>query len=164
MGRIVYLSIAGAADPRLNGGDGYYKGKAVQESIYQQAPVPSVTVRSTQWFDFIPATMGMVNKGPVALAPTMLMAPALREEVADVVADAATAPRQARHEIRAVRGPEADTIANFARRILMVGGDLGGQRPAVVREAPYLGRGIANGGLIPQDAFITATRFEDWLR
>ena len=24
-------------------------------------------------------------------------------------------------------------------------------------------RGIANGGLIPQDAFVTATRFEDWL-
>lgn len=163
VGRIVCLSIAGAEDPRVNSGYGYYKGKAVQQSIYQQSPVPSVTVRSTQWFDFVPATVGMVSRGPVALAPTMLMAPALREEVADFVADAATAPREARHEILAVRGPEADTIANFARRILAAGGDLGGQRPSTIREAPYLGRGIANGGLIPQDAFVTATRFEDWL-
>ena len=172
VGRVVCLSIAGAEDPRVNGGYGYYKGKAVQESIYQQSPVPSVTVRSTQWFDFIPATMGMVSRGPVALAPTMLMAPALREEVADFVADAAASPAspaspasagEARHEIRAVRGPEADTIANFARRILAAGGDLGGQRPRTITEAPYLGRGIASGGLIPQDAFVTATRFEDWL-
>lgn len=161
--RIVCLSIAGAADPRVNGGFGYYKGKAVQESIYQQAPVPSTTVRSTQWFDFVPATVGMVSKGSVALAPTMLMAPALREEVADFVADVVTAPGQARHEIRAIRGPEADTIANFARRILAAGGDLGGQRPRTVKEAPYLGRGITNGGLIPQDAFVTSTRFEEWL-
>ncbi|GEC99512.1 hypothetical protein KVA01_16670 [Kocuria varians] len=107
--------------------------------------------------------MGMVSKGSVALAPTMLMAPALREEVADFVADVVTAPGQARHEIRAIRGPEADTIANFARRILAAGGDLGGQRPRTVKEAPYLGRGIANGGLIPQDAFVTSTRFEEWL-
>lgn len=163
VGRIVCLSIAGAEDPRVNSGYGYYKGKAVQESIYQQAPVPSTTVRSTQWFDFVPATVGMVSRGLVALAPTMLMAPAMREEVADVVADAATAPREARHEILAVRGPEVDTIANFARRILAAGGDLGGQRPTTIKEAPYLGRGIANGGLIPRDAFVTATRFEDWL-
>ena len=172
VGRVVCLSIAGAEDPRVSGGFGYYKGKAVQESIYQQAPVPSVTVRSTQWFDFIPATMGMVSRGPVALAPAMLMAPALREEVADFVADAAVSPAPSasaastggpRHEIRAIRGPEADTIANFARRLLAAGGDLGGQRPKIVREAPYLGRGIASGGLIPQDAFVTATRFEQWL-
>ena len=118
VGRIVCLSIAGAEDPRVNSGYGYYKGKAVQESIYQQAPVPSTTVRSTQWFDFVPATVGMVSKGSVALAPTMLMAPALREEVTDFVADVVSAPGQARHEIRAIRGPEVDTIANFARRIL----------------------------------------------
>ena len=161
--RIVCLSIAGAEDPRVNSGYGYYKGKAVQESIYQQSPVPSVTVRSTQWFDFVPATMGMVSRGPVALAPTMLLAPALREEVAEFVADAATASHEARHEILAVRGPEADTIANFARRILTAGGDLGGQRPTTIKEVPYLGRGIANGGLIPQDAFVTSTRFEEWL-
>ncbi|GAA5595022.1 Uncharacterised protein [Kocuria rhizophila] len=48
VGRIVCLSIAGAEDPRVNSGYGYYKGKAVQQSIYQQSPVPSVTVRSTQ--------------------------------------------------------------------------------------------------------------------
>lgn len=146
VGRIVCLSIAGAEDPRVNSGYGYYKGKAVQQSIYQQSPVPSVTVRSTQWFDFVPATVGMVSKGSVALAPTMLMAPALREEVPAFVADVVTAPGQARHEIRAIRGPEADTIANFARRILAAGGDLGGQRPTTIKEAPYLGRGIANGG------------------
>ncbi|WP_186320802.1 SDR family oxidoreductase [Kocuria rhizophila] len=118
VGRIVCLSIAGTEDPRVNSGYGYYKGKAVQESIYQQAPVPSTTVRSTQWFDFVPATVGVVSRGLVALAPTMLMAPALREEVTDFVADVVTAPGQARHEIRAIRGPEVDTIANFARRIL----------------------------------------------
>lgn len=164
VGRIVCLSIAGAVDPRVNGGFGYYKGKAAQESVYQQAGIPSTTVRSTQWFDFIPATTGLVARGPVALVPTLLMAPARREEVARFVADVATTHREARHEILAVRGPEVDTMANFARRILAAGGDLAGRTPSVLKEAPLLGRAIAHGGLIPQDAFVTSQRFDEWLR
>ncbi|MDO4919049.1 SDR family oxidoreductase [Kocuria sp.] len=164
VGRIVCLSIAGAADPRVNGGFGYYKGKAVQESIYQQSDVPSTTLRSTQWFDFVPSMTSLVVKGRVGVLPEMLMAPALREEVAEYMAELTTARHEAHTDIFCVRGPEAGTIADFARRILAAGGDLGGKKPSVIRTAPYLGRGIANGGLIPQGGHVTPTRFEDWLR
>ena len=92
------------------------------------------------------------------------MAPARREEVARFVTEVATTHREARHEILAARGPEVDTMANFARRILAAGGDLAGRTPSVLKEAPLLGRAIAHGGLIPQDAFVTSQRFDEWLR
>ncbi|WP_016995685.1 hypothetical protein [Kocuria atrinae] len=56
-----------------------------------------------------------------------------------------------------------DSAANFARRILAAKGSIDGVQPKTIREASYLGRGIANGGLIPADAHVTSTTVDEWL-
>lgn len=161
--RIVCLSIAGAANPRVNQGYGYYKGKAAQENVYQAADIPSTTLRSTQWFELVEQIMGMTTKGPVSVLPRMLMAPAAMESVAALAAQVVTTEGEARNEIVAVRGPEVDTAANFARRILAVTGDIGGLRPKIIKEVPFFGRAIATGGLIPDDAHVDPVTLEEWL-
>lgn len=164
VGRIVCLGIAGAINPLVNQRFGYYKGKAAQENIYQAADLPSTTVRSTQWCEFVPDFAGRFAKGPVALLPTMMMAPAAADSVAAFVADVVSAPHRARNDIVAIRGPEANTAAHFARRFLEARGDLDGQEPKVLKEAPFLGHAIASGGLVPQDAHVDPVTFDEWLR
>lgn len=163
VGRIVCLSIAGAANPEVNHRYGYYQGKAAQENFYQEADIASTTVRSSQWFELIPVLVHRVTKGPLTILPSMLMAPAAMSDVAAFMADVVTEPRPARNEIVAVRGPQVDSAANFARRILAAQGSIDGVQPKAIREVPYLGRGIANGGLIPADAHVTTTTIDEWL-
>lgn len=163
VGRIVCLSIAGATNPEVNHRNGHYQGKAAQESFYQEADIPSTTVRSSQWFELIPVLVHRVTKGPLSIMPSMLLAPAAMSDVVTYIADLVSEPRPARNEIVAVRGPQVDSAANFARRILAVKGSIDGVQPKTIREAPYLGRGIANGGLIPADAHVTTTTIDEWL-
>ncbi|MEX3509870.1 epimerase [Kocuria sp. WRN011] len=163
VGRIVCLSIAGATNPEVNHRNGHYQGKAAQESFYQEADIPSTTVRSSQWFELIPVLVHRVTKGPLSIMPSMLLAPAAMSDVVTYMADLVSEPRPARNEIVAVRGPQVDSAANFARRILAVKGSIDGVQPKTIREAPYLGRGIANGGLIPADAHVTTTTIDEWL-
>lgn len=163
VGRIVCLSIAGATNPEVNHRNGHYQGKAAQESFYQEADIPSTTVRSSQWFELIPVLVHRVTKGPLSIMPSMLMAPAAMSDVVTFMADVVSEPRPARNEIVSVRGPQVDSAANFARRILAAKGSIDGVQPKTIREAPYLGRGIANGGLIPADAHVTSTTVDDWL-
>lgn len=163
VGRIVCLAIAGAANPEVNHRYGYYQGKAAQEIFYQEADIPSTTVRSSQWFELIPVLVHRVTKGPLSIMPSMLLAPAAMSDVVTFTADVVSEPRPARNEIVAVRGPQVDSAANFARRILAGKGSIDGVQPKTIREAPYLGRGIANGGLIPADAHVTTTTIDDWL-
>ncbi|WP_315277660.1 NAD(P)H-binding protein [Kocuria carniphila] len=163
VGRIVCLSIAGATNPEVNHRNGHYQGKAAQESFYQEADIPSTTVRSSQWFELIPVLVHRVTKGPLSIMPSMLLAPAAMSDVVTYMADLVSEPRPARNEIVAVRGPQVDSAANFARRILAAKGSIDGVQPKTIREAPYLGRGIANGGLIPADAHVTTTTIDEWL-
>lgn len=163
VGRIVCLSIAGATNPEVNHRNGHYQGKAAQESFYQEADIPSTTVRSSQWFELIPLLVHRVTKGPLSIMPSMLLAPAAMSDVVTYMADLVSEPRPARNEIVAVRGPQVDSAANFARRILAAKGSIDGVQPKTIREAPYLGRGIANGGLIPADAHVTTTTIDEWL-
>ena len=163
VGRIVCLSIAGATNPEVNHRNGHYQGKAAQESFYQEADIPSTTVRSSQWFELIPVLVHRVTKGPLSIMLSMLLAPAAMSDVVTYMADLVSEPRPARNEIVAVRGPQVDSAANFARRILAVKGSIDGVQPKTIREAPYLGRGIANGGLIPADAHVTTTTIDEWL-
>lgn len=163
VGRIVCLSIAGAVNPEVNHRYGYYQGKAAQESFYQEADIPSTTVRSSQWFELIPVLVHRVTKGPLSIMPSMLLAPAAMSDVVTFMADVVNEPRPARNEIVAVRGPQVDSAVSFARKILAAKGSIDGVQPKTIREAPYLGRGIANGGLIPADAHVTSATIDDWL-
>lgn len=165
--RVVVVSIAGAADPAVNARHGYYQGKAAQEAAYRASGVPITLIHSTQWYELVGTMVAMAGLGPLAVLPTMRMAPLAAESSARFVAEAAvdaverteSLPLQ---ETRAVRGPEEGTAASFARRIMAVRGEVGGKRPRWLVEAPLLGKGVAGGGLIPGEAHVDPVSVEEW--
>lgn len=167
VGRLVCVSIAGAADPEVNKGYGYYRGKAAQEHAYRSSGLPVTVIHSTQWFELVPTILRRTTLGPVAVLPTMRMAPVAAASVARLVADEVARKPDGRtgHEVRevAIRGPEVATAAEVARRMLAVRGSLGGKSPKRILEAPLFGRAIASGGLIPEDGLVDEVTLEQWL-
>ncbi|QCU79188.1 epimerase [Citricoccus sp. SGAir0253] len=169
VGRIVCVSIAGASDPAVHRWMGYYAGKATQEAAYRAAGVPVTLVHSTLWFDQVSEIAARTTLGPVAVLPTMRVAAVDVGAVARLVAEEAArggpAPGPAPTGVRevAIRGPRVETAAQLARAMLAAHGSIGGRRPRLVRELPYLGPAIASGALVPDVAVVDRTTVEDWL-
>ncbi|NUL47252.1 FAD-dependent oxidoreductase [Cellulosimicrobium funkei] len=167
VGRLVCVSIAGAADPAVNKAYGYYRGKAAQEHAYRSSGLPVTIIHSTQWFELVPTILRRTTVGPVAVLPTMRMAAVSAASVARLVADEVARKPDGRtgHEVRevAIRGPEVATAADVARRMLAVWGSLGGKSPKRILEVPLFGRAIASGGLIPEDGLVDEVTLEQWL-
>ncbi|MFC7401587.1 SDR family oxidoreductase [Citricoccus sp. GCM10030269] len=164
--RVVCVSIAGVSDPAVAGGYGYYRGKAAQERAYRSAGLPLTIIQSTQWFELVEDIVRRTALGPVALVPTMRMAPVAADSVARlVVADLleqSLGQADGTRELT-IRGPETATAAQIARRILEVRGSIAGKRPRAIGELPLMGRAIATGGLIPEDGIVDDVTLEQWL-
>lgn len=162
--RIICVSIAGATDPDVNRGYGYYRGKAAQEHAYRSSGLPLTIIHSTQWFELVAEIMRRVTLGPVAVVPTMRMAAVAADSVARLVADEVTR-RHDGPEVRvvAIRGPEVATAAEIARRIIAAKGSVGGRSPRTILQAPLFGKAIAGGGLIPQDTIVDEVTLDRWL-
>ncbi|WHF21287.1 hypothetical protein QJS66_13665 [Kocuria rhizophila] len=155
----IACSIAGAEDLRVNSGYGYYKGKAVQSMTSSPRSRPSRC--APRRLHFVPATVGRAQPGlGWRSRPPCSWRPPCARRSRTSWPYAATAPREARHEILAVRAG-GGAVATARRRPRRRWGTWGGQRPSTI-EAPYLGRGVANSRLI-RGRIVTATRFEDWL-
>ncbi|PWH06020.1 epimerase [Brachybacterium endophyticum] len=172
VGRVVCISIAGVTRAGAGKRFGYYRGKSAQERAYRAAPVPTTIVRSTQWFEFASLILPQASVGPIAVLPTMKMAPVAAERAADHIAEEIIATghgevpeirpgQNARlatddgedpaNRIVAVCGPEVMTTAQLVRKTLAARGDIEDLSPRVVTELPYLGRALAGGVLIPQE-------------
>lgn len=166
VGRVVCVSIAGASDPAVNKGYGYYRGKAAQEHAYRSSGLPLTIIHSTQWYELLGTIVGRTAVGPVALVPTMKMAAVAADSVARLVADE-VGPTDDGTGLRtvAIRGPEVATAAELVRRVLDVQGLIAGKSPRKVVEAPLLGRQIAGGGLIPEgdDVVTDPVTLEQWM-
>src|SRR5699024_10446943 len=137
VGQIVCVSVAGASDPRVNGGYGYYKGKAAQEATYRTSGVPVTLIHSTQWFELVADVVRRASLGPFTVLPTMQMASVDADSVARFVAEEAVAAPPAEVREVAIRGPEIATTAEIARTILAARGTVGGRRPRVLTQVPY---------------------------
>ncbi|GAA4474823.1 SDR family oxidoreductase [Enteractinococcus fodinae] len=160
---VLCVGIAGAADPKVNAANGYYKGKAVQEKIYQASGLPVTVIHSTQWFELIDNLVRRASVGPVTLLPTMRMAPVAADSVARLVADCAVADPPSGVQRVAIRGPEITTGVDMAQAILAAHGRVGGRRPRILKQVPFLGKATATGGLIPQDTIVDDITLEAWL-
>ncbi|NDK31274.1 SDR family oxidoreductase [Nesterenkonia haasae] len=162
--RIVCVSIAGATDPDVNRLFGYYKGKAAQEQTYRQSPVPVTVIHSTQWYELMDNIVRRSTVGPLTVLPTMKMAALAAERAAAIIAEdidssaADTADRNL-----AIRGPEVMTALQLCRAILAHRGNIGGYQPRLMVQLPYVGRGIATGGLIPDHGIVDNLTVERWL-
>lgn len=161
--RAVCISIQGAADPRTRGRMGYYRGKAAQERAYRGAALPATIIRSAQWFELAEQIASRARLGPVAVVPTMRMAPLAAARAARHIAEDLLADRGTEDRLLAIRGPEVMTTAQLVRRILAHRGEIGGHRLRLVAQLPYLGRGLGRGGLIPREGIVDDVTLEQWL-
>ena len=94
----------------------------------------------------------------------MRMAPVAADSVAHLVAEIAAEKPPAGVRETAIRGPEIATGVEMAHTILSARGSVGGRRPRILRQLPYLGRAIATDGLIPTDAIVDDVTLSEWLR
>src|SRR5699024_9890381 len=162
--RVVCVSIAGASDPKVNRLFGYYQGKAAQEQVYQRSAVPTTIVHSAQWFELMDDVVRRATFGPLTVLPTMKMAALAADRAAAIIAD--DTERHAgdtNDRTLAVRGPEVATTLQICRAILASRGSIDGRRPRLMTQAPYLGRAIATGGLIPDHALTDDLTLDHWL-
>lgn len=164
--RIVCISIAGVDNPDVTRGYGYYHGKATQEKVYQDSPIDTTIVRSTQWFELLPELAQRFSLGPLTVLPTIKISPLPVEQVAQLICDVTDGSSEVPASgIITIRGAEEGLGREFAERIIAVRGNVGGKNPKVLLQLPLLGSAIASGGLIPATADrIESTTAEEWAR
>jgi uncharacterized protein YbjT (DUF2867 family) len=139
---------------------GYLRAKMAQESLIKASKVPYTIVRSTQFFEFVPAIAqsGAVGQ-TVRLSPAHLQ-PIASDDVAAALADV-TVGKPVNGTIE-VAGPERIPLAELARRFLRATRD---KRQVVAdAHARYFGTELNDQSLTPgANPRIGATRFDDWL-
>lgn len=153
--RHVLLSIVHCMLPEVQG-YGYFAGKTAQEAAARSVSPHLTIVRSTQWFEFARQNLQRMHLGPVALVPSMTIAPVALDAVAEVIADVVVGDRTAT-EID-VAGPETTTLWSMTTT-------LRGRGPApVLLPIPgRTGRAFRDGALLPTAGTeVVGPRFSDW--
>lgn len=163
VGRLVVVSIACVDDLAVARALGYYRAKASQEEVYRRGPVPTTVVRSTQWFELVGDLVRRTRVGPVAVLPTMRIAPLAAVRAADLVVRQAEQGGGPAHRVATIRGPESMTAA-CAARVLSAAGRSAGRPPRLIGQLPYLGRAIAGGALVPREATVDDMTLQEWSR
>jgi uncharacterized protein YbjT (DUF2867 family) len=138
---------------------GYLRAKVAQEAEVEAGNVPYTTLRSTQFFEFLPQIVESgAEEGGVRLS-TGLMQLVAADDVAATVAELATsAPVNGRVELG---GPEALGIDAWARRLFAATGD--DRRVIADPHARYFGTELHGGELTPgAGARIGAIDFDGW--
>ncbi len=156
VGHHVALSVVGS--DRLSD-SGYFRAKLAQERLIKDSSIPYSIVRATQFFEFLERIAdSAVEEDTVRLAPVLIQ-PMAADDVATAVARIAVGPPQNR--IVEVAGPEQFRLDALVRRALTAHGD----RRAVVSDprARYFGVVLDERTLLPNDASLADTGFEDWL-
>ncbi|MGI3901148.1 MAG: SDR family oxidoreductase [Janthinobacterium lividum] len=153
----VALSVVGSDRPDAAP---YLKAKFAQERLIEASGIPYTIIRATQFFEFMGgiADAGTRN-GIVHLSPAALQ-PIASADVAQAVAEAATAPPL--DGFIEVAGPERAPFAEFVGTWLGHRDDP--RRIVVDPAAPYFGAPVDDASLTPGPAArIMPTRFDDWL-
>jgi len=156
VGHAVILSIVGVdLVPDLD----YYRAKTLQEDVLKAGPVPYTIVRSTQFFEFMDATMSWTSDDTTVRLPATPMQPIAAAEIAQAVAKAsAGAPLQG---TRDVAGPEVFTLDEIGRITLAAHGD---SRKVVVDDTAGLFAAVKGDALVPKgDAVIGKITYREWL-
>lgn len=138
---------------------GYYLGKRAQEKLISTSGVPWTILRATQFFEF-PESVLLAHRFPIAPIPRMLCQPVAAADVAKELVDLLDIEPSGR--TIQLAGPEVLPMAEMARRIERARGS---RRPVLSFPLPgEAGRGMANGGLVPQGEYVTGERtFADYL-
>ncbi|RRR96046.1 SDR family oxidoreductase [Glycomyces terrestris] len=156
VGHAVVLSIVGVDQvPDLD----YYRAKVLQEEVLKAGPVPYSIVRSTQFFEFVPAVMSWTSDEHTVRLPDTRVQPIASEDIARAVADAtAGAPLRG---TRDVAGPEVFTLDELGRITLEAKGD---KRNVVVDDTAGMFAAVKGDALIAgPDAVLSSLTYREWL-
>ncbi|MGO2139045.1 MAG: SDR family oxidoreductase [Leucobacter sp.] len=150
----VALSIVGAAQHPY----GYYAGKALQERLVSEGPVPRTVLRATQFFEF--AEQSAISLGKWSAIVKMRTQPVAAASVARRLLELAVGEPQGFSQDLA--GPDELWLADLGRMVFETHG-LG----QTVIELPLpgrFGRAVRSGACLPDaSAMIDSVSYEDWL-
>ncbi|GAA2299667.1 NAD(P)H-binding protein [Glycomyces scopariae] len=156
VGHAVILSIVGVEQvPDLD----YYRAKVLQEDVLKAGPVPYSIVRSTQFFEFMPAVMSWTSDEETVRLPATRVQPIASADIARAVADVAGgAPLNG---TRDVAGPEVFTLDELGRITLEAKGD---KRNVVVDFTAGMFAAVEGDALIDQGgALLSSLTYREWI-
>ena len=138
---------------------GYMRAKIAQEKLIEGSSIPYSIVHATQFFEFIKSIADAATQGDTVRLAPVLIQPMAAEDVATAVAGVAVgAPL---NDIVEVAGPEQFRLDEIVRRYLTARDD---PRSVIADpHARYYGAELGERTLVPDNATIGETRFEDWL-
>lgn len=137
----VALSVVGAA----RAPHGYYAGKAVQEQLVADGPVPWTLLRATQFHEFAQQLLGQVRVGPLDLVPVMRSRPVAAREVAQRLVELAAKGPGGR--VRDLGGPQELRMVDVVRDLARATGRRG---PVLAVPLPGgFGRALRDGTTLP---------------
>ena len=153
----VLLSIVGVG--RVPG-QAYYQAKAAQERLVEASNTPYTIVRSTQFFEFLPAIANATADGHVVKLPKSLLQPIAADDVAILVGEFALADPV--NGTVCIAGPERASFKDVISRYLKSVGD---QREVVQdAEARYFGGLLEDKSLVPLGlARLGEMTLDDWM-
>ena len=154
----VALTVVGADRLPHNG---YMRAKVAQEALVRAEGIPYTILRSTQSFELMRTVADAATDGGVVRISPALVQPVAAEDIADTLADVATAAPADGIEELAGPGPIglADLVAQFLRA------QHDARRVEATPGAPYYGSRLDDETLRPrQPARLGPTTFADWLQ
>jgi uncharacterized protein YbjT (DUF2867 family) len=157
VGHYVALSVVGTE--RLPA-SGYFRAKVAQEKLITDSGIPFTLVHATQFFEFLAAIAQSATDGDTVHIAPVRFQPIAADDVADVVAQAATGtPLDGRIEIA---GPQQYQFDELIRDFLSGKGD---PRTVVADpHAPYFGAELSQDSLVPVGRpRLGERRLQDWL-
>lgn len=136
---------------------GYYAGKAEQERLVRQGPIPWTIQRTTQFFEF--AEQRAVSLGPVVLLPKMRSQPVAADTVAERVVElVSTGPSG---DVPDLAGPEAVRMAGVLSVALEARSD--GRMVTEFAMPGKMGRMLRDGTLLPgPEAILRGPSVREW--
>jgi uncharacterized protein YbjT (DUF2867 family) len=157
VGHHVCVSIVGIEDVPMT----YYNMKLEQEHVVEEGGVPWTIVRATQVHDLIANMLAYTGRMRVRPAAKVLFQPVSADEVAEVVAAAATAaPKQGR---TTVAGPEVHDVRELGRMWRETTGRRALEIPIVT--PGKVGKALRDGGLTLADPDVRGQQtFAQWLQ
>jgi uncharacterized protein YbjT (DUF2867 family) len=140
-------------------GNAHYAGKREQERLVAQGPVPWTIVPATQFHDFAATVCSWTEHDGVATIAPLLIQPIAPADIAEILAEIATAEPRGRYVD--VAGPETQDLIDMARRTNEI-------RGRTVKLVPtwsgLFDESMAGNVLLPgENARIAPTTFDDWL-
>jgi uncharacterized protein YbjT (DUF2867 family) len=156
VGHYVGLSIVGCEAVPM----GYFEAKATQQQLVEGGPLPWTTVRSTQFHDYVVATLTGYSRWGLTLVPPMRVQPVDVAEVATLVADSAErAPLKGEVTIA---GPEIRDLGELAG--VWRSAARAGTRLLRIPMPGKAGRALRSGALTTRRADVCGSvTFEQWL-